>query len=517
MTTTYQGANYDNKDNYHKKQSASLFFSFPDTFFSPFLNGFNQFNTRFNPFGGRPPQQQQQQQPQQPQPQQQLQQQPQQFQQFPTSTQPFTNFAPQTGGSVAASPSGNFQSLRLGNSQVVTQNQQFGLTSQQQHFPSFAPQQPLLPQQVQEQQQQEQSQQQVQRPLQAFNRFPANTAEFTGPISTNFHTFGFPSTASPLPPITTLPSTASTAPQILSLPDLHSEPESPRSRVPITFPRQPEETQPEVDLTASRAPNRFRNRPPFDDEQSSEATPSGTRVLRVRPNRPSTEATRFGDDPVVDFNVGTESSLGTTPPPLLSRVRGRPIVPDDFPGPSQAIRGSIPADTQADDEETDEESTGPRGSVLNGRLRPGVRIVPTGNRARRPVGDQKDEEEDKQELVKPVLSEVERPDENPEQPRFSNSGRPINQISPSDETEDEPEDSGLTGTPRRRLRPVNRIPPGSSPSPPRRRLRPFSQDPSKAEEQVNIFRESFESNVENGSRYRSSKSVYDTYQNYDNK
>ena len=64
---------------------------FSDTFFSPFVNGFNQFSTRFNPFG-RPNQQQQQQQQQQT---------PQQFQpqqQFPTSSQPFTQFAPQTGG-----------------------------------------------------------------------------------------------------------------------------------------------------------------------------------------------------------------------------------------------------------------------------------------------------------------------------------------------------------------------------------------------------------------------------------
>ena len=58
----------------------------------------------------------------------------QQQQQFPTSTQPFTQFAPQTGGPAGGSPSGNFQNVRLGNGPVVSQNQQFGLTSQQQQF-----------------------------------------------------------------------------------------------------------------------------------------------------------------------------------------------------------------------------------------------------------------------------------------------------------------------------------------------------------------------------------------------
>jgi hypothetical protein len=283
---------------------------------------------------------------------------------------------------------------------------------------------------------------------------------------------------------------STTAPQILSLPDLHLEPETPRSRFPVTFPRNVEDTQPEADLTASRAPSRIRNRPATEEDPGSEATPSGTRVLRVRPNRPSTEATRFSDEPGADFNAGTESSLGTTPPPLLTRVRGRPIVPDDFPGPSQAIRGPIPADSPADEEESEnDESTGSRGSAFSGRLRPGVRIVPTGNRARRPVDQREEEASEVPPIPVPAPVEVEekpeeKPDEKPEQPRFSNSGRPINQISPSEETEDDPEDSGLTGNPRRRLRPVNRVPPGSSPSPPRRRLRPFSQDPSKPDEQV---------------------------------
>ena len=276
------------------------------------------------------------------------------------------------------SPSGNFQNVRLGNGPVVSQNQQFGLTSQQQQFPSFAAQQPL--------QQQQQQQQLQQRPLQSLTDFRSQPLQqqqqFSGPISTNFQTFGFPSTTTGAPQ----QPQPEVAPQILSLPDLpHSEPELPRNRVPISssaFPPRPEidDSQPESDLTSSRAPTRFRGRQPNEDEQLNESTPSGTRILRVRPNRPSTEATRFGDEPgsfsAPDFNVGTESALGTTPPPLLTRVRGRPIVPDDFPGPSQAVRGSIPHPESnvedIDDSENEEpNSTGPRGSILNGRLRPG--------------------------------------------------------------------------------------------------------------------------------------------------
>jgi hypothetical protein len=173
--------------------------------------------------------------------------------------------------------------------------------------------------------------------------------------------------------------------------------------------------------------------------------------------------------------------LATTPPPLLTRVRGRPIVPDDFPGPSQAIRGSVPSGSPAEEDDAESEdpnATGPRGSVFSGRLRPGVRIVPTGNRARRPVGSQQDELPEVEDQLRPLEPEAEKP----EQPRFSNSGRPINQISPAEEAEEDSEDAGLTGNPRRRLRPVNRVPPGSSPSPPRRKLRPFSQDPAKAED-----------------------------------
>jgi hypothetical protein len=413
---------------------------------------------------------------------------------------------------VGGSPSGNFQNVRLGNAPVVSQNQQFGLTSQQQQFPSFAASPPL----------QQQQPQQGQRPLQSattdfrsqpLQRFPANSGqEFSGPISTNFQTFGFPSSSSPPAPTSAPEAPISSEPQVLSLPDLPSEPESPRTRVPlnrpdtVTFPR-PQTSEinlPESDLTSSRAPTRFRGRQPNEEEPNNEPTPSGTRVLRVRP---STEKTRFGDEPgsfsAADFNVGTESSLGTTPPPLLSRVRGRPIVPDDFPGPSQAVRGSIPSEAPiVDEDESENEESSSTGPRFSGRLRPGVRIVPTGNRARRPVNSQNEEKEEEDKLpqleAKPTIlpqadekpddlpEADEKPEEKPETPRFSNSGRPINQISALQEEEEDSEDTGLTGNPRRRLRPVNRIPPGSSPTPPRRRLRPFSQDPSKDEQVIQV-------------------------------
>lgn len=140
------------------------------------MNGFNQFNTRFNPFG-RSPQQQ---------PQQNFQ------QQFPSATgQPFTQFAQQSGLAQSGSPAGNFQTVRLPNGQVVTQNNQFGVVSQQQQFPPFATQPQAQPQQ---------------RPLQPANNFPRfplasnNQEEFTGPTSVNFQTFGFQSPTSSTPP-----------------------------------------------------------------------------------------------------------------------------------------------------------------------------------------------------------------------------------------------------------------------------------------------------------------------------
>ena len=103
-------------------------------------------------------------------------------------------------------------------------------------------------------------------------------------------------------------------------------------------------------------------------------------------------------DPVTRLQefIRGASDESPTPPPIISRVRGRPIVPEDFPGPSQAVRGATP-----DDEEGERQTAQPsrgsfsnprerqpsgsgsgRGSSSGGRVRNRVRIVPTGNRAR---------------------------------------------------------------------------------------------------------------------------------------
>ena len=133
---------------------------FPGTFFQPFLNGFNQFTTRFNPFG-RPLTQSQP-----------------VFQQFPQQTNSFGQQRPppppQTPPPTrppqpTASPFGNsFQTVRF-----PSQNQQFGgaFSSQQQpqqqpqqpQFASFPAQQPRQPPPAQR------------PPFTAFNQFSPST------------------------------------------------------------------------------------------------------------------------------------------------------------------------------------------------------------------------------------------------------------------------------------------------------------------------------------------------------
>ena len=115
---------------------------FSGTFFTPFLNGFNQFTTRFNPFG-RPLTQSQP-----------------VFQQFPSSQ--FQQPQPQRPQQSTVQPNfrDNFQTVRFPNGQVVTQNSQFGVfpspAPQLNSFNSFQqqarPQQPLQPQNPQPQQ-----------------------------------------------------------------------------------------------------------------------------------------------------------------------------------------------------------------------------------------------------------------------------------------------------------------------------------------------------------------------------
>jgi len=98
-----------------------------------------------------------------------------------------------------------------------------------------------------------------------------------------------------------------------------------------------EDTNPDSE-TGSRGQSRFQG----GRLQSEDDLTDSTRILRVRPNRPSTEPTNFAEDfPTADFNTGSENTFASTPPPLLTRVRGRPIVPDDFPGPSQVHKPSF--------------------------------------------------------------------------------------------------------------------------------------------------------------------------------
>jgi hypothetical protein len=127
------------------------------TFFQPFINGFNQFTTRLNPFA---PQQQQTRPPG-----------PQQFQNFnavPVQSQQQQQQPPQQSTGSQFPPPGqnlrqNFQTIRFPSGQVVSQNQQFGVISNtnpsvQQQFPGFNSQQfssqPQAPPQQQQPQQQ---------------------------------------------------------------------------------------------------------------------------------------------------------------------------------------------------------------------------------------------------------------------------------------------------------------------------------------------------------------------------
>ena len=126
----------------------------------------------------------------------------------------------------------------------------------------------------------------------------------------------------------------------------------------------------------------------------------------------------------------------TTPPSRLSRLRGKPIVPDDFPGPTAAIRAPVPAVPSTTGGRSRNPLTGSRGSTTGSRNptrgRGGSsRVVPTGNRAR----------------GRPAVSSKQQ-DELPEVPRASagNSGRPVNRIPLGDQPDDD-DDASPTGFP----------------------------------------------------------------------
>ena len=233
-------------------------------------------------------------------------------------------------------------------------------------------------------------------------------------------------------------------------------------------PQQPEVTSPRARQPfVTRLPNTNRDVP--DDTRLG---PTGVRVVRVRPtNRPF----RTENFTPIEFNPGAEA----TPPPVISRVRGRPIVPDDFPGTPLAIRGKTPDDEVNDFEDLptgpgsdgleDSFSSAGRGrfppssTTGNSKTRTRVRIVPTGNRARRPL-DRNPSPIDPQINVEPS-----------EEPRasLSSSGRPLNRLpfSSTGGSSDSDPEVKTSGLPRRRLRPVNRIPQA-----PVRTLRPFTTE-----------------------------------------
>ena len=219
--------------------------------------------------------------------------------------------------------------------------------------------------------------------------------------------------------------------------------------------------------------------------------PSPSRERRPVNNFVSSTPSPTTKDPVTRLQefIRGASDESPTPPPIISRVRGRPIVPEDFPGPSQAVRGATP-----DDEEGERQTAQPsrgsfsnprerqpsgsgsgRGSSSGGRVRNRVRIVPTGNRARQPVSRT------------PVVQEQKaNVDQFREQPRASGNtgGRPRSNRLPFTATDlDDKEEVDVNdlpdSKPPRRLRPATRI---TSSSPPRRKLRPFTtEEPPRTE------------------------------------
>ena len=327
------------------------------------MNGFNQFTTRFNPFGNQP--QQNRLPPQQVQP---------QFQPFPTVQQPQQGFQqPLTQPNPNEALGQNFQTVRFPNGQVVTQNQQFGVISNQGNSfvnQGFTPQVQTPPPPPQQ---------------------PGTSSSLFRQASQRF------------PPVQDSSSVFSlTSPQRVQSNSAFSQSFDQSDQQSVFRPNEeqfrstPSSPQPNglgQDVNGARV----RLRPssatvgPFGDQDLSRRPVSRA---RGRPTTPSpfvtdpnalTTGPRFGNQfssqGQEEFVRGSPDD-SPTPPPTISRVRGRPIVPEDFPGPSQAVRGALP----------DDESTEDRGGgrlklvgVRRQRVRPGLRVVPTGIRARQPI------------------------------------------------------------------------------------------------------------------------------------
>jgi hypothetical protein len=432
------------------------------------LNGLNQFQTQFNPFGqanrNRFPAQQ---------------------------TSQFTTRPSAPGTDLR----GNFQSVRFPNGQVVRQNQQFGVITSDPSQAAFNPQQGGSQQQQQQQQefssfapfaptetpnggatvfrqtsQRFPPQQDTSSVLTGFSIQSPNGAQSSNTFS---QSFGQPFIPTPSPPVFSgTPQSSGSARFAQPTIPVGQVEEDPRVRqrvrgssgLPIEV---PDSTTP----TANRGSPRFR-------ERFTSPSPTGGRSRgRLAPKTIHSDPfqTDFGVDPA-DRTTTPPPTLPParlpTPPSRLSRVRGRPIVPEDFPGPTAAIRGPVKEPVESVSTRARgttgtrapptgaRDTTGTRGSSLTGnrsRGRPGsgVRIIPTGKRARRPIGGTGSREEQEEEVEKDL----------PEIPRASsNSGRPINRIPLADT------DINPSGFPRRRLRPLS----GSRSPIPSRRLRPLS-------------------------------------------
>ena len=507
------------------------------TFFQPFINGFNQFTTRLNPFA---PQQQQQTRPPG----------PQQFQNFnavPVQSQQQT---PQQSTGAQFPPPGqnlrqNFQTIRFPSGQVVSQNQQFGVISNtnpsvQPQFPGFNSQQfnsqPQAPPQQPPQQQApfagfdsqfSQSPQQRFPPSQdsgLSSGFVVNTPQgiqSSSALSQSFRPLANQGQSQPSPPRQLDDQQiAQTTDQAL---DFSRAPEQFRSTTfspqfdngiqqdlingarvrlrPLSTtvgsvgssetqaPRRPVSrvrSRPTTPTPAARAPARVpvRELPPRTPTASRERRPTND-VISSSPSPPRLNT-------IQEFIRGS-SNESPTPPPIISRVRGRPIVPEDFPGPSQAVRGATP-----DDEEEEEQKAAPsRGAFSNPRGRGSsasgsgrgptssgkrnrVRIVPTGNRARQPVNrvpvnEKKKDVNDFKERPRATGNTRVRPQSN----RLPFTATDLDDKEEVDASDLPDNNSG------RRLRPATRF---SSSSPPRRKLRPFTtEDPPRESTSKNLI------------------------------
>ena len=519
--------------------------SLTGTFFQPFINGFNQFTTRLNPFA--PQQQQPQGRPPVP---------PQQFQNFnavPVQSQPQPPQQPT--GSQFQQPGQNlrqnFQTIRFPSGQVVTQNQQFGVISntnptlQQQlgfNAPPFSSQPPAPPSQQPRPQQPQFANfdSQFSQPPQQQQRFPpSQDAGLSSGFSLGQSTSALSQSFRPLSPTNQGPPQQPRAPPALQLDDQQIAQTADQS---LDFSRPPEQFRsttfaPQFDngiqqdlingarvrlrpfsttvgsvgssesqtsdvqvSSLSRRPvSRVRSRP-------TTPTPAGRLPVRDRvpvrelPRNPAVPRERIPSD---DVASSTQSPLATlqefvrgashespTPPPIISRVRGRPIVPEDFPGPSQAVRGAVPDDEQ-DERQLAEPSRGSfsnprergasgsgttRATSSGGRSRNRIRIVPTGNRARQPV------------TRAPVKEEKTTIDELKERPRASGNTRgsirsnrlPFTATDLDDKEEVDVNDL-LDSKPSRRLRPATRF---TSNTQPRRKLRPFTTEEPATEKNL---------------------------------